>query len=87
MPPKFSEDTKLKEKHCRNQLAALFAEVRQKVGSEGLLRCIKRDTVHHLCHAVLPLRWFVTGAGGGPDWAAALPLKQRLLGSVSTRVS
>ena len=48
MPPKSSEDTKLKEKHCRNQLAALFAEVRQKVGSEGLLRCIKRDTVHHL---------------------------------------
>ena len=45
MPPKSSEDTKLKEKHCRNQLAALFAEVRQKVGSEGLLRCIKRDTV------------------------------------------
>ena len=48
MPPKSSEDTKLKEKHCRNQLAALFAEVREKVGSEGLLRCIKRDTVHHL---------------------------------------
>ena len=48
MPPKSSEDTKLKEKHCRNQLAALFAEVRQKVGSEGFLRCIKRDTVHHL---------------------------------------
>ena len=48
MPPKSSEDTRLKEKHCRNQLAALFAEVRQKVGSEGLLRCIKRDTVHHL---------------------------------------
>ena len=45
MPPKSSEDTKLKEKHCRNQLAALFAEVRQKVGSEGLLRCVKRDTV------------------------------------------
>ena len=48
MPPESSEDTKLKEKRCRNQLAALFAEVRQKVGSEGLLRCIKRDTVHHL---------------------------------------
>ena len=48
MPPKSSENTKLKEKHCRNQPAALFAEVRQKVGSEGLLRCIKRDTVHHL---------------------------------------
>ena len=32
MPPKSSEDTKLKEKHCRNQRAALFAEVRQKVG-------------------------------------------------------
>ena len=48
MPPKSLEDTKLKEKHCRNQLAALFAEVRQKVGSEGLLRCIKRETVHHL---------------------------------------
>ena len=31
MPPKSSEDTKLKEKQCRNQLAALFAEVRQKV--------------------------------------------------------
>ena len=30
MPPKSSEDTKFKEKHCRNQLAALFAEVRQK---------------------------------------------------------
>ena len=29
----------------------------------------------------------MTGAGGGPDWAAALPLKQRLLGSVSTRVA
>ena len=28
----------------------------------------------------------MTGAGGGPDWAAALPLKQRLLWSVSTRV-
>ena len=48
MPPKSSEDTKLKGKRCRNQLAALFAEVREKVGSEGLLRCIKRDTIHHL---------------------------------------
>ena len=47
MPPKSSEDTKLKEKHCRNQLA----EVCQKVGSEGLLRCIKREPTR-LYHCV-----------------------------------
>ena len=45
MPPKSSDDTKLKEKHCKNQLAALFAEVRQKVA-----------TRHTTCERPTPVR-------------------------------
>ena len=43
MPPKPVANTKNVEKNARNKLATLLVEIREKIGAEGLVRCIKRS--------------------------------------------
>ena len=44
MPPKKSDgDEKAAEKHCRNRLAQVLREIRSKLGSDAVVRCIQRS--------------------------------------------
>ena len=43
MPPKPVANTKNVEEYARNKLATLLVEIREKIGAEGLVRCIKRS--------------------------------------------